>query len=311
MALLFSSTFDGADEWRDALARLLPDLEFRVWPQGVGDPADIEYALVWEPGRGMLRRFPNLKAIFSLGAGVDHLMDDPDLPAGVPVVRLVDGMLTRGMTEYIVARVLHYHRQFHLYRRFQEEGRWKSLEAPDTARRGIGILGLGVLGGEAARALVGLGFGAVAGWSRGPKSIDGVESFHGEDALMPFLGRTEILVCVLPHTPATEGIIDARALAALPGGSCLINPARGGHVVDKDLLAALDSGHIAHATLDVFREEPLAADHPYWRHSRVTLTPHIASRTVASSAAREVAEDIRRIGDGLPPRHPVDPVQGY
>jgi len=311
MALLFSSKGDDPARWRAELNARLPDLEFRVWPDGVGDPLEIEYALAWRPKPGALRAFPNLKAIFSLGAGVDHVFRDADLPAGVPVVRLVDKALTRNMTEYVLHWVLHYHRGFPQYAELQRRGEWRALSIPDPPqRKRVGIMGLGVLGGAVARALLGLGF-TVAGWSRTSKHIDGVESFAGDAGLSPFLGRLHILVCLLPLTPETDGIIDRRTLSTLPAGAFVINVARGGHVVEEDLVAALDAGHVAGATLDVFREEPLPENHPFWRHPRVIVTPHVASQTDPRSAADEVAANILRIRAGQPPINIADPIQGY
>ncbi len=316
MALLFSSKTDDADLWRDALAHELPDLDFRVWIPGGeegadgGDPTDIEYALVWAPKKGALRKFPNLKAIFSLGAGVDHLMVGRDLPEGVPVVRLVDPGLTRGMREYVIYWVLHHHRHFGEYERLVAQKRWQQLPQADTRKRRVGILGLGILGADAAAKLAALEID-IAGWSRRPKNLEGVTGFHGADGLGPFLERTEILVCLLPLTPETEGIINTDTLARLPRGAVVINAARGGHVVDEDLLKALDDGHLAAATLDVFHTEPLPEDHPYWDHPKVTVTPHVASLTVPATAAEAVAENIRRIRAGRPPEPIVDPETGY
>lgn len=310
MALIFSSLADKTDLWREALLKELPDLDFRVWPDADGDPADIDFALMWKPKPGALKRYPNLSVIFSLGAGVDHLLDDADLPRGIPVVRLVDRSLTAGMTEYVAARVLYYHRDFHRYEAFQRQHRWNTLRQPDTSARRVGILGMGVLGADAAATLRALGF-SVSGWSRSPKDIPGVACVHGEDTLIPFLGRTDILVCLLPLTPATRGILDARVFHALPRGAYVINPARGGHVVDADLIAALDEGHIAHATLDVFHTEPLPDDHPFWSHPGITVTPHAASLTVPGTAAGEVAENIRRFRCGEPLRNVVDMDRGY
>ena len=313
MALLFSSPWDDAGRWRDALARELPDLEFREWAPGgklAGEAADIGYALVWGPEKGALKAFPNLKAIFSLGAGVDHLMDGRSLPEGVPVVRLVDPGLTRGMAEYVIYWVLHHHRRFGDYAKMTAEGTWEMLEQPDTRARRVGILGLGVMGADAAAKLGQLEFD-VAGWSRSPKDLDGVETFHGTGGFQPFLARTEILVCLLPLTPETAGIIGAESLSQLPKGAVVINAARGGHVIDGDLIAALDSGHIAAATLDVFHEEPLPGDHAFWKHPKVTMTPHVASLTVPETAALAVAENIRRIRAGEAPRPIVDRDAGY
>ena len=310
MALIFSSPNDSHEVWRNELHKYLPDLDFRVWPDGVGDVAEIELAMVWKPEKGMLKRFPNLKVIFSLGAGVDHLISDPELPPDVPIVRLVDSLLTAGMTEYVVWAVLHCHREIQEFVGFQRECRWQQLPAPDTETRRVGIMGLGVLGGDAARKLRDFGF-PVAGWDIAHVAIDGVETFRGKDAFVPFLERTDILVSLLPLTPATEGIIDRTALASLPEGAYVVNSARGAHIVEDELLAALDSGHVAGAVLDVFRREPLPAEHAFWRHPRVLVTPHIASLTIPRSAAAVYAEHISRFQDGLAPTNVVDMTRGF
>ncbi len=309
MALLFKSEIDRADWWAAELAKLEPELEVRVWPD-VGDPADIEFALVWMHEPGSLKAFPNLKGIFSLGAGVDHIFRDPDLPPGVPITRVVDPDLTDRMTEYVLLHVLRYHRQQPAYDAQQARGEWRELHQPAAHDRRVGVMGLGVLGRDAAGRLADLGF-RVAGWSRSAKEIEGVETFHGRDGLDAFLARTDILVCLLPLTPATEDILDARLFARLPEGAYLINAARGRHLVEEDLLAALDSGRIAGATLDVFRREPLPPEHPFWRHPKVTVTPHIASITDPRSVARQVVENIHRLRAGRPPLHRVDPAAGY
>ncbi len=313
--LLFMSEADNADRWRDAMVEKLPGIEFRVWSADpaadeTGDPAEIDYALVWKPRPGVLKGLVNLRAILSLGAGVDHLVTDPELPAHVPVVRLVDRCLTQGMSETVIYWVIHFHRKMGVYARFARDGIWKKMRQADAERLRVGILGLGELGGDAARKLVPLHY-QVAGWSRRPKEIAGVACFHGDDQLIPFLNRTDILVCLLPLTPETAGIIDARTLAALPAGAHVVNCARGGHVVDEDLLAALDAGHIAGAALDVFHVEPLPADHPYWTHPKVEITPHVASLTVPHSAAEWMVRNIQRIEAGEPPFNTVDGARGY
>ncbi len=313
MALLFGGYFadiHDPEAWRALFRRYLPDLDFRVWPDGVGDPRDIEFTLIHDPAMGELKRFPNLKAIFTFGAGIERIMKDPDLPAGVPVVRLVSSELVDRMTEYVLYWVLHYHRDFHRYVAQERQAHWKKYRGPTTAERRVGVLGVGELGTDAAEKLIALGFD-VAGWSRRPKSITGMESFVGDDGFLPFLARTDILVCLLATTPATEGIINARTLAALPDGAYLINPGRGAHVVDDDLIAAIDSGHIGAAVLDVFYQEPLPATHPFWRHPRITVTPHAASWHAAEHAAEHIARNIRRINDGKPPHPVVDPATGY
>jgi glyoxylate/hydroxypyruvate reductase A len=228
----------------------------------------------------------------------------------VPVARLKDTRLTRGMTEWVLLNVLRFHRQDPEYRALQAERRWEELPAPDTASRRVGILGLGELGGAAAAALLALGF-PVMGWSRGPKQRPGVECFHGPGGLDAVLRRSDILVCLLPLTAETRGILNRRTLDLLPRGAYLLNAARGGHVAQEDLLAALDSGRVAGAALDVFEPEPLPTDHPFWAHPRVVMTPHAASITVPSSAAPQVVENLRRARSGRPLLNLVDFGAGY
>ncbi len=312
MALLFSSKNDDADRWRDILVRELPDLEFRVWTpdgEGIGDPADIEYVLAWGPKPGAFKDLPNLKCILSLGAGVDHLIGK-DLPPGVPVVRLMDPGLTRGMSEYVIYWVLHHHRRMGEYAQGSTDKRWQQFPQADTRTRRIGIMGLGVLGQDAANKLAALEFD-VAGWSRNAKTIDGIETFHGEAGFKGFLKTTEILVCLLPLTPETVGIINSETLNQLPDGAVFINAARGGHVVDDDLIQALDDGPLSAAVLDVFHIEPLPQDHAFWDHPQVMVTPHAASLTMPETATLVVADNIRRIRSGQPPEPIVDPKTGY
>lgn len=302
------SSSDSARDWAQALHRFLPDLEVRAWPEA-GDPADIDLALVWKPPPGVLKNFPNLKLIASLGMGVDHIFQDPELP-DVPVTRLVDESIKTQMAEYVALECLRIHRRADAYDAFQREGRWQPLPARDIGRCPVGIMGLGEIGSAVARALSGLGFPVLA-WSRGPKTLAGVESFAGAAGLEPFLGACRVLVCVLPLTPATENLIDAGLLAKLPQGAWFINIARGAHVVDEDLLAALTAGHLSGATLDVFRREPLPVDHPFWTHPKVRITPHVAGLTVAESAAPQVAENIRRALAGEALLNRVERERGY
>lgn len=310
MAILLSTKASAMEDWRDALLALDPQLEIRLFPEA-GDPADIEAAVCWTAhDMAELRRYPNLKLIVSMGAGVDHLLRPPGPPPGIPVARLVDERLTTGMTEWVLLNVLRFHRQDPEYRAQQAARIWEELPAPETGARRIGILGVGELGSASARALLPLGF-PVMGWSRRPKDLPGVEMFHGAAGLDAMLPRTDILVCLLPLTPDTRGVVDARTLGLLPRGAFLINGARGGHVVQPDLLAALDSGHVAGAALDVFEPEPLPADHPFWGHPKVVMTPHAASITIPRSAAPQVVENIRRAREGRPPVNLVDFAAGY
>jgi glyoxylate/hydroxypyruvate reductase A len=280
-----------------------------VWPE-LGDPTEIEAALVWRPPQGLLDRLPNLKLIASLGAGVDHIRADPSLPPGVPLVRLVDPYMTTAMSEYVQLQVLRLHRGGPVYLAQQHARVWRQWKQPNAAERRVGILGLGVLGGECALKLKVLGFD-VAGWGRTEKKLAGIPSFHGADGLDALLARSEILVCLLPLTPATDGILDARLFDRLPQGAAIVNCARGRHLVEADLLAALDSGKLSAAVLDVFRDEPLPPDHPFWRHERILVTPHVAAATHPPTAALAVVENLRRLRDGRPLLNRVDGSEGY
>ncbi|HEV7265838.1 MAG TPA: glyoxylate/hydroxypyruvate reductase A [Falsiroseomonas sp.] len=310
MAVLLSTKAATMEMWRDALLALDPSLEIRLFPDA-GEPAEIEAAVVWTAhDMAELRRYPNLKLIVSMGAGVDHLFRPPGPPPGIPVARLVDHMLTSQMGEWVLLNVLRFHRQDLEYRALQRDRTWLELPAPVTAERRIGILGLGELGSHAAALLRGLGF-PVMGWTRRPRRVDGVETFHGDAGLADMAARSDILVCLLPLTAATRDIVDATLLGRLPRGAFLINGARGGHVVDADLLAALDRGHVAAAALDVFEPEPLPPEHPYWAHPRVVMTPHAASITIPASAAPQVVENIHRARAGRPLTNLVDFAAGY
>ena len=310
MAVLLSTKPAAMALWREALLAVDPTLEIRMFPEA-GDPAAIEAAVVWTAhDMAELRRYPNLRLIVSMGAGVDHLLRPPGPPPGIPVARLVDRMLTSQMGEWVLLNVLRFHRQDPEYRAQQAARLWHELPAPVTAERRIGILGLGELGTHAAGLLRGLGF-PVMGWTRRPREVAGIETFHGEDGLAAMAARSDILVCLLPLTPATRGIVDARLLARLPPGAFVINGARGGHVVDADLLAALEGGGIAGAARDVFEPEPLPPDHPYWTHPRVVMTPHAASITIPASAAPQVVDNLRRARQGEKLLNLVDFSAGY
>lgn len=309
MKLLFLSESDRAEIWRPVLQRLAPELEFVQWPD-VPDPAAIDFAAVWKYPPGELKRYPNLKLVASLGAGIDHIVGDPDFPAHVPFVRLTDPTLTAGMIEYALYGVLRHHRQMRAYAASQREGRWKPMPAPVTASCRVGVAGTGEIGGAVALAVKGLGFD-VAGWSRTGRGPEGLRMYAGEPGWIPFLARCDVLICVLPLTEATRGLLNARAFAAMPKGSAVINIARGGHVVAADLVAALDSGHLEYALLDVTAPEPLPPGHAFWAHDKVELTPHIASLTNAETAAPQIVDNIRSYLAGRPLRNLVDRSQGY
>lgn len=309
MAILFRSTPAATERWRGLLGALMPQHEIRYWPD-VGDQAAIEYALVWQPEPGLLATLPKLKLIFGLGAGIDHLLRDPALPREVPIVRLVDPYMTDAMSEYVVLSVLRLHRQDLDYLAAQRIGVWRELEQKNAAERPVGILGFGTLGRDAATKLKALGF-PVAGWSRSRQDVPGFATHEGAAGLDALLAGSEILVCLLPLTEATAGILNARNFARLPRGAGLVNAGRGGHLVEEDLIPALDSGQLGGAVLDVVREEPLPEDHPFWHHPRIILTPHIAAETHPPTAAPIIREAIRRAEAGLPVANLVDLARGY
>ncbi len=305
MTLLFStSTFD-VGEWQTALTRHLADLGVRVrlWPEDTGPVDEVEYVLIQSVGKFDYSLYPNLRIIFTMGAGADYILSKPELPQGVPIVRMISASIVDHMTHYVQYAVLHFHRGFHKFREDQAAKTWTPVRGPGNAARGVGVMGLGALGGPVATALAGMGF-RTAGWTVGGETLDGVEVFRGAEALGAFLARTDILVCLLPLTEDTRDILNAELFAQLPEGAVVINVARGQHMVEEDLLAALDSGHLGGAFLDVFRKEPPPEDHPFWSHPKVVITPHSAGFNDADAAAAHVAENIRRLRDGEP-LHPV------
>ena len=301
-------------DWDQRFRVAAPQHGIRLWPERVGDPDDITYAAVWRPPHGLLGSFRNLKAIFTLGAGVDDVLTDPNLPQ-VPIVRIVDPDLTMRMTEHVVLHVLKYHRQQRLYESQQRERLWRDHDQPAASEVAVGVLGLGVLGSHAAMVLQRLGF-RVAGWSRTAKSLPGIETFSGQAGLEAFVRRTEILVCLLPATPATEGLINLSLLRRLKydgalGGGYLINAGRGAVQVDADILAALDEGPLKGATLDVFPSEPLPAASPLWLHPKVTITPHNAAWSSPRAIVGNILRQIDRAELGIALDNVVDRNRGY
>ncbi|UCF95395.1 MAG: glyoxylate/hydroxypyruvate reductase A [Desulfobacterales bacterium] len=297
------------DSWIKQLRALEPRLDLRVWPQ-VGDPDEIEFALTWNHPPGEFNQYKNLKCIASLGAGVDHILRDPALPASVPVTRVVEASMAQSMSEYILLSVLNYCRHLHAYHKDQSRRKWQPRVPLPAHKIRIGILGLGQLGADAARKLCHLGF-QVGGWSRTSRKIPGVSTFAGNEALDNFLSQTNILICLLPLTPATEGILNLTTFAKLPAGAYVINAARGAHLVEKDLLKALETGQISGACLDVFQIEPLPEDHPFWDHPQIVVTPHISSLTYPKAVAPQIVDNYNRVKSGKAPMHVVDIERGY
>jgi len=295
--------------WDESLAAA--DVRTLIEGQDQYAAEEIDYALGFRPPPGFLKTLPKLKAIFSLGAGIDGFLSDPDFPRQVPLVRFVDDTLSREMAQYIVMHVLIQHRAEAKFAAAQRESQWRqAMLARRTQDTRIGILGLGEIGSVAARRLRDLGF-AVSGWSRTKKTIDGIASFAGQGELDAFLKQCDYLVCVLPLTPQTRHILDARLFATLPKGAYVINVARGGHLVEADLIAALDSGHLSGATLDVFEREPLLETSPIWKHPKIVVTPHIAAITSPAAAARYIIDGIAAMERGETLDNVVDMTRGY
>ncbi len=309
MAILLIPTGMKAATWIKHLTAVDPDLDIRVWPDA-GNPDDIELAMVWNHPLGCLRSFRNLRCIASLGAGVDHILRDPDLPEGIPITRVVHPSMSQSMTEYVVLAVLNYCRHTDAYRDDQAGKQWRPRIPLLAQETGVGIMGLGQLGGHAARMLARLGF-QVAGWSRRPKRIEGIRCYAGATEQDAFLASTRILVCLLPLTPETRGILARGLFAKLPAGAYLINVARGAHLVEEDLLAALASGQLSGACLDVFEEEPLPPGHPFWEHPQIRITPHISSLTNPKAVVPLLVDTYHRLKAGRPLQHVVDRARGY
>ncbi|MFM8681812.1 MAG: 2-hydroxyacid dehydrogenase [Alphaproteobacteria bacterium] len=295
--------------WADIHAGLAPDIPFHVHPDMPASPGDVRYLVAWKLPEGLLEALPRLEVVFSVGAGVDQL-DLDRLPRDIPLVRMIEPALEREMASYVAMAVLALHRNLPGYLGQQREKRWAVLPIREAAQTRVGILGLGVLGTAAAAALAPFGFDLM-GWSRSPRSVPGIACFHGEAGLAQVLAACDIVVCLLPLTPETRGILDARRLAMLPRGAALVNAARGGHVVEADLVAALDAGHLRAAVLDVCATEPLPASSPLWSHPAILLTPHVAATTRAPSAAAALVENIRRHQRGEPMPGTVDRQRRY
>jgi glyoxylate/hydroxypyruvate reductase A len=300
--ILFASQTEKAEVWVPLLRRALPEDEITAVPD-----KSVDIALVATPPAGTFQKLGRPKLVQSLWMGVEKLLADPTYPRFVPLARLIDPGMVAAMSETVIAHVLDWHRHLYRYRRQQQERTWQRLEQRMASDRTVGLLGVGELGGDAAKKLLALGFN-VAGWSRRPKELSGVRCFTDLTAMLPV---TDALVCLLPLTPQTAGVINARTLATMRRDGCVINVARGGHVVMRDLLGALDNGWLAHAYLDVFDIEPLPARDLLWEHPGVTITPHIAALTEPRTAVPKIVENVERVRRGETPANLVDFSAGY
>ena len=307
MTFLYKSAAERGAVWARHFAAHAPEVPFRTWPD-VGDPAAVRYLAAWTLPDD-LTAFPNLEVLFCVGAGVDQL-DLSRVPAGITVVRMIEPGLVDGMVEYATAAVLALHRDWPAYLAQQRERQWKALPVRRASSRRVGVMGMGVLGYAVLEKLRGFGF-PCAGWSRTLRALEGIESFAGAESLPAFLARTDILVCLLPLTESTRGLIGRRVFGALPPDAALVNVGRGALLVQEDLLAALDSGRLSAAILDVTVPEPLPPDHPLWSHPRVIVTPHIASETQPETSARAILDNVLRHRRGEPLVGVVDRSRGY
>ena len=309
MAILLTLGRSYATPYRDAFAAIDPTLDVRAWPE-IGEASDIECLVTWQVRDDVCSRLPNLKLIASAGAGVDGILRAVDLPTHVPIMRIVDAHLTAGMTQYVLAVTLRHLRELPRFEAQQRQGVWKREHVFDQRQVTIGVMGFGALGQDVGRAFAALQFPVVA-WSRRAHPQPGIRSFAGSDDFERFLRASNVLICLLPLTPDTRGILNRATLEQLPRGAYVVNAARGGHLIDDDLIALLDAGHLAGAALDVFHDEPLPAGHPFWRHPKIFLTPHVAADPDPVRGARAILENLERVRQGLAPLHAVDRTARY
>jgi len=312
MSILLASTdfWEDMEVWSNGLKNAMPEMDIKVYPDD-GDVNEVEFAIVWKHPRGILKKYPNLKAILSLGAGVDHIISDPDLPEGLPIIRLVDKKLTHEMCLHSLHWVLHFHSDQYLYRSQQLKRQWIQQSSIQTEDRTIGIMGLGNIGRSIGELLVNQGFNVI-GWGANKKSsITGIQYYFGQEQLSDFLSNTNILINVLPLTSNTANILTKNELSLLPKDSFIINIGRGGIIDEDDLLALLDEGHIKAVALDVFAQEPLPENNSLWEHPSVYITPHIAGQSNPNSAAQTISENIHLIQIGELPYPIYSASNGY
>lgn len=312
MSIVLASTdfWEDMEVWSNGLQKAMPEMDIKVYPDD-GDVNEVEFAVVWKHPRGILKKYPNLKAILSLGAGVDHIISDPDLPEGLPIIRLVDKKLTHEMCLHALHWVLHFHSDQYLYRSQQLKRQWIQQSSIQTEDRTIGIMGLGNIGRSIGELLVTQSFNVI-GWGANQKSsLTDIKYYYGQDQLSDFLGRTNILINVLPLTSDTTNIITKKELRLLPKNSFIINIGRGGIINEDDLLTLLSEGHIKAAALDVFTQEPLPENNSLWDHPSVYITPHIAGQSNPNSAGQTISENIYRIQKGELPYPIYSRTNGY
>ncbi|WJG11016.1 glyoxylate/hydroxypyruvate reductase A [Aliiglaciecola sp. LCG003] len=306
--ILYRGPRDRGQRWQALFASTLPEANWENWPEVI-DPLKVDVLIAWKLPRNYQTDYPNLQVIYSVGAGVDQF-DLANIPEYVQVVRMLDPTITQMMTEYILMAALTIHRDTIAYRNLQNKAQWLALPACTTAQRTVGIMGMGNLGQAAAQCLKSNGFNLL-GWSRTAKAIEAMDCFHGREQLEPFLSQTDILICLLPLTELTKGLLNRDILSLLPPNASVINVGRGEQLVVDDLLALLDNGHLNYAVLDVFEQEPLEEQHPLWRHPKVLITPHIAAVTQTQSAGETLLANMKQYANQQPMTGVVDRQRGY
>ena len=307
--MLYLYILDQPERYLRLMQEALPDEAIACWPQEV-DATAVTHAAVWAPPEGFFALFPNLHTVFVMGAGVDKLLQRNDVPEDVTLIRLTDAGMAQQMTEYCLYGLLHYQRQMDRYAQQQRDRQWTPRDTRLARDVRVGILGLGELGGRVAHDLVRFGY-RVSGWSRRARQVENVRCLHGEAGLRELLPQTDVLFCVLPSTPGTRHLLDAETLALLPDDAALINAGRGSLIDEAALLERLDAGRLRFALLDVFAEEPLPENHPFWRHPRVIVTPHVAADTVPEEAVAQIAGNMHAQARGEPVTGRVDRQRGY
>ncbi|MDN4501035.1 glyoxylate/hydroxypyruvate reductase A [Alteromonadaceae bacterium BrNp21-10] len=309
MSLSIICTQKDPQPWRQALLDIDANLDIQIWPHEA-DKQQVEFALCWKHPQGVLAEYPNLKCISSMGAGIDHFLKDAHFPQHVDAVRLIDPLLAQSMFEYVATASLNHFRDFNFYAAQQASGHWQRQTPQLIQNTTVGILGLGELGSYCASKLTGLGFNVI-GWSNSAKQIQGITNYVGKDGLSEFLSKTDILVCLLPLTSNTSSILNLSLFKQLRPNAYLINVARGEHLVEQDLITAIDEGILSGACLDVFQQEPLPTQHDFWQHPKISVTPHCSSVTQAFSVAPQIVENYYAMCEGRPLTNRVDLKRGY
>jgi glyoxylate/hydroxypyruvate reductase len=309
MSIVIFTDTNKIKPWKKALKEAAPDINVLSYEE-INDASDVVFALAWNHPKGIFSQYPRLRCISSMGAGVDHLIHDMDIPGHVMITRIIDPLMSQDLAEYILSVIMNQLRAISDYRLLQNQKKWEKKSSRRIRDVQTGIMGTGMIGHHVASFLQTCGF-SVAGWGKNPGNDASYRRYDGPEQLHAFLGQTDMLVCLLPLTPATKGILNKNTLRCLPGNAFLINAGRGAHVVDQDLIDVIDSGHLSGACIDVFEQEPLPENHPFWSHPKIHITPHVASLTDPLSAAPQIIENYRRTMDHIPPLNAVDRNKGY